>query len=591
MTLWQIAAVSTAVAGLLPAASLDAAQARAHPTFITDVAPVLDRHCVRCHRPDGSAPAVSLVSYGAAKLWAASIKQNVLDRKMPPWPVDPEHSVKLRNDPRLSQPDIDTLVGWVDAGAVRGEGIDPALPSSNRGWLHPQGIAPDAVVALPEYSLPASGEIPYVVRRVKVQFAEDKWIVAMQVRPGNEALVHHMGITEIALGEGLSLEQADAFAALAVQMGMPDGSAATTHPAVTDPSDPDSYDMLGVYTPGTTFESFRDGGGKLLKAGGNYYLNFNIHYTPIGVAATDRSQLALWFANKPVAHQLFRLPAAVETVVVNGRQLLSDDPGTKAEGTDVPIPPIPRYAENFEVIGSTAYTQPVTLYQLQPHAHMRGKDFTYSVVFPDGRERTLLTIPQYDFHWQLAYELETPLRLPPGSKLIVTAHYDNSTNNPHLRNLGGGDLARNCGPDKEAYFRKQNQTWNEMFSPLAQYSLDGSTVGPGSGKHPALSLVEVAGCLAGEPGAWQLQNAGDPRITQTQSTSAAERDAHRSSLGSRQFDLLGARIFGPDKLAGHAVVVKGVLIGSGSSARINLTSLQSVAGTCAAAPRTAQRAP
>ena len=180
--------------------------------------------------------------------------------------------------------------------------------------------------------------------------------------------------------------------------------------------------------------------------------------------------------------------------------------------------------------------------------------------------------------------------------MIVTAHYDNSANNPHLRNLGGGELARNCGPDKEAYFRKQNQTWHEMFSPLAQYSFDGSTgtgtrTGPGRGQHPALSLVEVAGCLAGAPGAWQLQNAGDPRITKTQSTSSAERDAHRSALGSRQFDLLGARIFGPDKLAGHTVVVKGVLIGSGSSARINVTSLQSIAGTCAAAPRTAQRAP
>ena len=131
---------------------------------------------------------------------------------------------------------------------------------------------------------------------------------------------------------------------------------------------------------------------------------------------------------------------------------------------------------------------------------------------------------------------------------------------------------------------------------LAQYSFDGSTgtgtrTGPGRGQHPALSLVEVAGCLAGAPGAWQLQNAGDPRITKTQSTSSAERDAHRSALGSRQFDLLGARIFGPDKLAGHTVVVKGVLIGSGSSARINVTSLQSIAGTCAAAPRTAQRAP
>ncbi|MGO8795179.1 MAG: hypothetical protein ACLQLC_10180 [Candidatus Sulfotelmatobacter sp.] len=135
--------------------------------------------------------------------------------------------------------------------------------------------------------------------------------------------------------------------------------------------------------------------------------------------------MAFWFQPKAPKHQLFRVPASGETIIADGRQLLTDAPGEKAEGTSVAIPPIPPFAENYEVIGITAYTEPVTIYQLHPHAHLRGKDFKYVVVFPDGREETLLSVPKYDFHWQLAYELDTPLKVPTGSKLIVTAHHDN----------------------------------------------------------------------------------------------------------------------------------------------------------------------
>jgi hypothetical protein len=141
----------------------------------------------------------------------------------------------------------------------------------------------------------------------------------------------------------------------------------------------------------------------------------------------------------------------------------------------VVIPPIPPYTENYEVIGITAYTEPVTIYQFQPHAHLRGKDFTYVVVYPDGREQSVLSVPKYDFHSQLAYDLETPLNLPAGSELVITAHYDNSMKNERLLHHHGhedSNPAHNPGPDKEVHFRDQNQSWDEMFSPFIQYSID-----------------------------------------------------------------------------------------------------------------------
>jgi hypothetical protein len=574
------------------------------PTFSKDVAPILFKNCANCHRAGGMASAVSLLSYDTAKSRAGAIKEKVLKREMPPWSADPERSVKFRNDPRLSQQDIDTLVGWVNSGAVKGNDADlPPMPTFTQGWLHPQGLAPDAVVALPEFTVRATGEVPYIQRLIKVPYLDDKWIVAMQVRADNLALLHHMGITEVKLPDGIRPEDLNAFATVASQLGLPNGALDTAQVAVADPADPEAYDMFGVYTPGTTFEMYRDGSARLLKGGKNLYINFNIHYTTTGKLERDRSQLALWFQSAPPKHQLFRAPAAVKTIIANGRELLTDDPGTKAEGADMAIPPIPPYAENYELIGMTAYTEPVTIYQFQPHAHVRAKDFRYTVVYSDGHEETVLTVPKYDFHWQLAYELETPLELPAGSKLVVTAHYDNSLKNEHLRGNGAGDSARNCGPDKVAYFRRQNQSWDEMFSPFVQYSVDNpeltkaaksaqsahapnkdlKTARPEKpGYRSAFEIVEVVGCLGQSQSAkWMLTHASNPTATKTQSTSSAAIAATVAQpFGNQQYQLLGANIFNPQGNAGKKVAVKGVLIRDTKGARLNVTSLQTAAASC-----------
>jgi len=558
-----------------------AAAGGAAPTFSRNVAPILFGHCVNCHRDGEIGAAVSLVSYAAAKPWAKSIKREVRARTMPPWPADPEHSVKFRNDARLTTQDIDTLAAWADAGAPQGDDADlPPLPSAAHKWLHPRGLKPDAVLTLPEVSVAATGEIPYVQQRVKVPLTEDKWIVAMQVRSGNNALVHHMGITEVTLADQVRPEDLDALATLARQMGIADDALVHIRPAVMDPSTPGAYDMLGVYTPGTTFEMYGNDGAKLLKGGKNLYVNFNIHYTTTGKAEKNHSELALWLSSTPPKHQLFRAPSAVATILANGSELLTDDPGTKAEGTDVAIPPIPPYAQNYELTGVTAFTAPVTIYQFQPHAHMRGKDFKYVIVYPDGRETTVLTVPSYNFHWQLAYDLETPLRLPPGSKLVVTAHYDNSSKNSHLKESGVDP--RNCGPDKEAYFRRQNQSWHEMFSPLIQYSVD--TADPPQISQPpsALQVVEAVGCLIPGPGsAWRLTDASAPKAADRQSTSSsARRAAAEIPLGHYSYDLVGTAVFAPDRHRSQKVAAKGVLIEDGALSRLNVTSLQTVGGSC-----------
>jgi hypothetical protein len=593
--MWVAGAVAAFVLGFRAIPSATDAPV---PTFTKEVAPILFKHCVNCHRPGEIGSGLSLLSYDTVRSHAASVKEQVERREMPPWPADPKQSMKFRNDPRLSRQEIDTLVAWVNAGAPKGNDADlPPVPNAPQGWLHPMGLAPDLVIKLPEFHLPATGEIPYVKYLAKVPVSEDKWIVALQVLPSNRALVHHMAITEVALDKGLTPADIEKRAQVARQLGLPSGSIGS-RPAVVDPANAAEPDMLGVYTPGTTFESYGDGSAKLLKGGENMYLNFNIHYQTIGRPETDRPSLALWFQPHPPEHQLFRVPASGETIIADGKELLTDAPGQKAEGTSVVIPPIPPEAENYEVIGVTAYTEPVTIYQLQPHAHLRGKDFKYSVVYPDGHEENVLSVPKYNFHWQLAYVLDKPLKLPAGSKLIVTAHYDNSLKNEHLQHHhDASDAAHNFGTDKEVYFREANQSWDEMFTPFIQYSIDtGDTPAQpqqsqneqvSSGQlqrhrgQNALDIAQVVGCLEqSASGAWTLTRAGDPVVSDTQPTSMAVlKAAAAKPLGNQRDELLGAGVFDPSSHKGHKTAVKGVLIKETHS-RINVTSLQTVAATC-----------
>ncbi len=548
-------------------------------TFTKDVAPILFKSCIKCHQKGELASRVPLTSYEEAKARAELIKKKVVAREMPPWPVDAAKSLKFRNDPRLSQYEIAIIVAWVNAGAPKGDDADlPPMPKFEDGWMHPEGVKPDLVISAPnDVHVPATGTIPYVRIMVKVPFEEDRWVAASQTKPSNPAVVHHMALTNVALPKGMT----PADVSQLQQMGL--AGAAVETPAVTTPSKPTKADMLAIYTPGSTFEMYGGNSAKLLKGGKNTYIVFNIHYETTGKAETDRSRIALWFTPKPPEHQLFRVNGAGETILANGKELLTDTSGVKAEGTSAVIPPIPPFAKNYELAGITAYPEPVTIYQFQPHAHHRGKDFIYTVVYPDGREQTLLTVPKYDHRWQMAYELETPLHLPAGSKMVVTAHYDNSKMNMH-----------NPAPEKEVYFRDMNQSWDEMFTPFIQYSVDSQDAsahseGAGDSKQQevtakgALEIGEVVGCLeASVDGKWMLTHGSEPAVSGTQAASSvALKQAEARLLGDHRYQLLAARVFNPASHQGEKVAVKGILIRDSNQMRINVTSLQKLSAGCA----------
>ncbi len=374
------------MAGAASAANVTGAK----PVYSKDVAPILNQRCVGCHRAGEAAP-MSLGSYKEARPWAKAIREAVLEKRMPPWLADPQYG-KFHNERRLSRQEVDTLVNWVDAGAPEGDPKDlPAAPKFETGWNIPK---PDMTVDIgTDFEVPASGVVPYKYFRVPSGFTEDKWVEAAEIRPDKRGVVHHVIV----------------FISDPNQKGAQGG---------------DGGNLLVGFAPGEQPARFPAGTAKLVKAGSTFL--FQMHYTPNGKATTDRSYVGLKFAKERPQYR-----------AITGRAL----------NFGLRIPP---NDPNYEVKSTWTAKQDVRIMGFMPHMHLRGKDFKYTVVYPDGREQVELNVPKYDFNWQLNYELAEPLSLPQGSRIDCVAHFDNSPNNKY-----------NPDPTKEV--RWGDQTWEEMM--------------------------------------------------------------------------------------------------------------------------------
>ena len=387
-----VAAVAVSVLATVAAATGPETTAGGTPTFTKDVAPIFYKSCIECHRATMFAP-MSLTSYEDARPWARSIKKRVAERTMPPWGSDMPHG-RFRNDPRLTDQEIETIVSWVDAGAPKGDLADmPKLPAMADGWTIGK---PDAVYSMTEdFKIPAAGTIDYKYIRIPVNLPEDRWYTAVEIKPSARAYVHHI----IAYTEPHS--------------DQPPRRGSTFGPT----------NITGV-SPNKPGLAFEPGIAKLLRAGHDVILE--IHYTTNGAEATDRTQVGFVFAKEAPA---------------------------KVHVTGLAVQPkflIPAGDPNAEVKAVTELRQDVVMTSLTPHMHMRGKDMTYTALYADGTSEVLLSVPKYDFNWQITYELAAPKRLPKGTKVEVVAHFDNSPANKY-------------NPDPTKDVKWGEQTWEEMM--------------------------------------------------------------------------------------------------------------------------------
>ena len=408
-------------------------------TFNRDVLPILQRKCQQCHRP-GEAGTGSFLTYESTRPWAKAIKNEVLARRMPPWFANPEFG-HFANERRLTEEEIRTLSSWVDNGAPEGDAADkPKRVKWNSGW----NIQPDAVFETSRpFVVPAQGVLDYTYIVIHTNFEQDAWITAGEIRPSDRSVVHHISafwrppgsawLAEAKAGVPYTLPKADA-RNLRLRAG-PGGSP----PRLLE----DGAEFLIGYSPGMQAQDFSiDHAAKLIPA--NSDLVLQIHCTPNGkTQVEERVEVGFVFAkNEPTRRFL---------TVSNW-------------DWDISIPP---GANNLEGHASMRFNETVSLIFLQPHMHLRGKDMTVRLVYPDGRSQVLLDVPHYRFDWQIVYYEAQPLQIPKGSRLEVTAHWDNSSNNP-------------LNPDPQAHVYYGPQSTDEMLACQTGFTVD---------RHASLSNV------------------------------------------------------------------------------------------------------
>ena len=340
-------------------------------TYSKQIAPVLQKHCVVCHREGQIAP-FALTNYDEVIGWTATIQEVVEAGRMPPWHADPKHG-KFSNDARLPDADKKLLLDWINDGAPQGDPKDlPKFVDFHEGWRIPK---PDIIVKMPKpFKVPAQGDVPYQFIVVESGFTEDTWIQAAEVRPSCRSVVHHVLVFVQPPGAGID----------------------DTGGLVSN--------WIAAMAPGSPALIYPEGTAKLVPAGSRFL--FQIHYTPDGSVKEDQCSVGLVLADpKSVKREVSTLMAA------NGSfEIPPHDPHYKVEATH-------KLAHDTIVL------------EMLPHTHLRGKTFRYEAILPNGEREILLDLPNYDFNWQNRYLLAEPRLLPKGTKIFCTAHYDNSKNN------------------------------------------------------------------------------------------------------------------------------------------------------------------
>jgi hypothetical protein len=412
-------------------------------TFTKDVLPILQKNCQSCHRPGQIAP-MSLLTYEQTRPWARSIKARVVAREMPPWFADPQHGT-FANDRSLKQADIDTIAKWVDAGAPQGDPHDapPPVEWSADGWQ----ITPDIVVRGPEFRVPArppKNVIEWATALVPGGFTNDTWITSIEIKPTDLTVTHHICVQFVP-------HRADAkyYAWTWGESPRDDDGVATDAGATAGGAAGGTQEPVGAsgfaggfacYVPGVQADDYRAfNAAKLIPAGTD--IAFQVHYTPTGKEVVDR-------------------PFVGFTVTTEPPEKLWLSYAISGAGPTFAIPP---QEPNYKSPPADAeFTSDVWLVQMMPHMHLRGKDMTYHLIYPDGRDEIVLNVPKYDFNWQIVYNPMKPIFVPKGTRLFVEAHFNNSSSNKF-----------NPDPNRTVY--RGRMTWEEMMSPFVSVITDRKT--------------------------------------------------------------------------------------------------------------------
>jgi hypothetical protein len=376
---WTNAQVKITVGGQSSNKSAISNLQSAMPTFARDVAPIFQAKCQTCHHQGTSAP-MSLTTFEEVRPWAKSIQQRVANRDMPPWHLDKTVGIKhYKNDRSLSDDEISTVLRWVDAGAPQGNPADlpkPLVFAPDSNWFMGE---PDLKVTTPnDFTMYANGPDWWIDQFADVTIDEDRWIKAMEIKPSNPKIVHHVVI-------------------YVIEPDAPEGT-------------PETGVQLHEYAVGKYGDIFGDNTGRLLKKGTK--LRYDMHYFAIGSEQHNKTTMAFKFYPKGV----------VPKYQVRS-QALRNIPNDELE-----VPP------NTVVRTDGYFRLPrnARIDAFQPHMHMRGRGMTLEAIDPvSNRTQILSSVDHFDFNWHINYvyaDDEAPL-LPAGTVLHMIGIHDNTSAN------------------------------------------------------------------------------------------------------------------------------------------------------------------
>jgi hypothetical protein len=395
-------------------------------SYSTQIAPLLQANCVRCHSPGNIAP-WAMTNYASVYDSALLIKLEVLANRMPPWKADP-HYGSFTNDISLTAAQAKMLIQWIDDGAYKApaepDPLASAPPQTNYPFAWPAALGqPDAILKIPLQSIPATGVLNY--RYINVSnnaFSSNVWLRAAVLKPTNTRVVHHALVFDgTTMGQGL------------------DG-------------------FFSGYVPGADATSFPPGTGKYLTNG--QMLQFQMHYITVGTPETDQTELGLYKLPSPPTYPLQTRSAynVLFSVPANSR--------TYESIAKFPSPP------TFNQALTPLLTNNILLFEMSPHMHLRGLHFRYEVIYPAGHvpaTETLLSVPSYVFHWQSMFRLAQPKFIPTGSRILCTAGWDNTINNTDLMEAYvDSNLDPLLSPNRQIGFGEQ--TYDEMFIGYLNYA-------------------------------------------------------------------------------------------------------------------------
>lgn len=425
---WLIPAVVALIAPF--ALKAEPAGSAGEVTFTKDIAPILQRSCQNCHRPDGVAP-MALITFEDVRPWAKSIKQRTgigpHAGVMPPWYIEKNIGIQqYKDDPSLSDQEIAKIAKWADSGAPLGNPADMPPPrhfEDNNTWNI--GV-PDVIVLTNELVVKANapdwwGEI----ESVPIGLDEDRYVAAIQVREVND--IPKGGSGRSTVGGHYVFHHM----IWSTRVQGPDGQVDTTPDIGVDENNSTSWP---VHEVGRNADFFDPKGARLLRAH-SWVVSNSVHLHSNG--RDTKAHLEIGFKLQPKGY--------VPTV----KRSLTRGLGN---GVDIDIKPM---EANQQLHAYTVLQENTKVTTFEPHLHAPGMRMCLEAIW--GFNIQTLSCAGYDHNWVRGYDYAddaAPL-LPKGTILHIIGFMDNSPTNKNI-------------PDPRNWQGSGNRSIANMFIDLGQ---------------------------------------------------------------------------------------------------------------------------